>query len=34
VPILPGDTAERLEQRVLEAEHKLYPEVLSEFVKR
>ena len=34
VPILPGDTPERLEQRVLAAEHRLYPKILSEFVKR
>jgi formyltetrahydrofolate-dependent phosphoribosylglycinamide formyltransferase len=34
VPILPDDDAERLEQRVLAAEHQLYPKVLSEFVSR
>lgn len=34
VPIEPGDTAETLEQRVLAAEHELYPKVLSEFVRR
>lgn len=34
VPIEPGDTAEDLEQRVLAAEHELYPRILSEFVKR
>jgi phosphoribosylglycinamide formyltransferase-1 len=34
VPIEPGDTAESLEQRVLVAEHRLYPKVLSEFVNR
>jgi phosphoribosylglycinamide formyltransferase-1 len=34
VPIVPGDTPESLEQRVLAAEHQLYPRVLSEFVKR
>ncbi len=34
VPIEPGDTAETLEQRVLAAEHRLYPRVLAEFVKR
>jgi phosphoribosylglycinamide formyltransferase-1 len=34
VPIEPGDTAESLEQRVLAAEHALYPRNLSEFVKR
>jgi phosphoribosylglycinamide formyltransferase 1 len=31
VPILPDDTADSLAQRVLEAEHRLYPQVLSEF---
>ena len=30
VPILPDDTADSLAQRVLEAEHRLYPQVLSE----
>ena len=34
VPIEPGDTAQALEQRVLAAEHLLYPKVLSEFVNR
>jgi phosphoribosylglycinamide formyltransferase 1 len=34
VPIEPGDTRETLEQRVLAAEHALYPKVLSEFVRR
>jgi phosphoribosylglycinamide formyltransferase-1 len=34
VPIETGDTVESLDQRVLVAEHKLYPEVLSEFVGR
>jgi len=34
VPIEPGDTPESLEQRVLAAEHQLYPKVLSEFVQR
>jgi phosphoribosylglycinamide formyltransferase 1 len=29
VPVLEGDTAERLAARVLEAEHKLYPNALS-----
>jgi len=29
-----GDTPTALERRVLEAEHQLYPKVLSEFVKR
>ena len=34
VPILPGDTPETLAARVLEAEHRLYPQVLAEFVGR
>ncbi|HEU5285629.1 MAG TPA: phosphoribosylglycinamide formyltransferase [Sphingomicrobium sp.] len=34
VPIEPGDDAQTLEQRVLEAEHRLYPAVLREFVRR
>lgn len=34
VPILPGDTPEALEERVLEAEHRLYPKALAEFVAR
>ena len=34
VPIEPGDDARALEQRVLEAEHRLYPKVLEEFVRR
>jgi phosphoribosylglycinamide formyltransferase-1 len=34
VPILPGDTPDSLERRVLAAEHQLYPRVLSEFVDR
>ena len=34
VPIEAGDTASTLEERVLTAEHKLYPKVLSEFVRR
>ena len=34
VPILPGDTPETLAARVLEAEHRLYPQVLAEFVAR
>jgi len=34
VPIEPGDTPATLEQRVLAAEHRLYPRVLSEFVNR
>jgi phosphoribosylglycinamide formyltransferase-1 len=34
VPVEPGDTPESLGQRVLVAEHQLYPKVLSEFVTR
>jgi len=34
VPILPGDTPAALEQRVLAAEHLLYPKVLGDFVRR
>ena len=34
VAIEPGDTPQTLEQRVLAAEHILYPRVLSEFVRR
>ncbi|HEX5259173.1 MAG TPA: formyltransferase family protein, partial [Sphingomicrobium sp.] len=34
VPIGPDDTAATLEQRVLAAEHRLYPQVLNEFVLR
>jgi phosphoribosylglycinamide formyltransferase 1 len=34
VPIEPGDSPATLEQRVLAEEHKLYPKVLSEFVRR
>jgi phosphoribosylglycinamide formyltransferase-1 len=34
VAIEPGDTPASLEQRVLAAEHQLYPKVLSEFVNR
>ena len=34
VPIERGDTPATLEQRVLAAEHRLYPQVLSEFVSR
>jgi len=34
VPIQPRDTPDALERRVLEAEHELYPRVLSEFVSR
>lgn len=31
VPILPGDTPETLSNRVLAAEHRLYPQVLADF---
>ena len=34
VPIEPNDTPASLEQRVLEAEHLLYPRALGEFVQR
>ena len=34
VAIEPGDTPASLEQRVLAAEHQLYPRVLSQFVNR
>ena len=34
VPIDPQDDAQALERRVLEAEHRLYPTVLREFVRR
>jgi phosphoribosylglycinamide formyltransferase 1 len=34
VPVAPEDTAQTLEQRVLAAEHGLYPKILSEFVSR
>ena len=34
VPVLSGDTPELLEQRVLAAEHRLYPKVLNSFVLR
>lgn len=34
IPIRAGDTAEMVEDRVLTAEHELYPKVLSEFVRR
>ena len=34
VPIGPGDTPTILEQRILAAEHALYPRILSEFVQR
>ena len=32
VPVLPGDDADTLAARVLEAEHRLYPRALKEFV--
>jgi phosphoribosylglycinamide formyltransferase-1 len=34
VPILSGDTPEKLAARVLDVEHALYPKILSEFVNR
>ena len=34
VPIVAGDTPDSLAARVLEAEHRLYPQVLAEFVRR
>ena len=34
VGILPGDTPDTLAARVLDAEHRLYPKVLAEFVAR
>lgn len=34
VPVEPGDDAVSLEQRVLAAEHKLYPHALHEFIRR
>ena len=34
VPIMPDDTPATLQKRVLTAEHKLYPRILSEFVRR
>jgi phosphoribosylglycinamide formyltransferase-1 len=34
VPVLADDTADSLEQRVLDAEHRLYPRALAEFVGR
>ena len=34
VPIMPGDTPQSLEERVLAAEHALYPRILNEFVNR
>jgi phosphoribosylglycinamide formyltransferase 1 len=34
VPILPGDNAAALAARVLVEEHRLYPQILTEFVRR
>lgn len=34
VPVLPGDTAEKLAARVLKVEHRLYPAILQELVLR
>jgi formyltetrahydrofolate-dependent phosphoribosylglycinamide formyltransferase len=34
VPVLPGDDAETLAARVLEAEHRLYPQALAELARR
>jgi phosphoribosylglycinamide formyltransferase-1 len=34
VPILPGDTPERVAARVLEQEHRLYPKVIAEYLAR
>ena len=34
VPVLPGDTPETLAARVLEVEHKLYPEAVRMVVER
>ncbi|QIL02259.1 phosphoribosylglycinamide formyltransferase [Sphingomonas sinipercae] len=34
VPVLAGDDAKSLEERVLAAEHRLYPEALGDFVSR
>ncbi|MFZ5746164.1 MAG: phosphoribosylglycinamide formyltransferase [Pseudomonadota bacterium] len=34
VPVLPGDTPETLAERVLAAEHRLYPQVLAEYLCR
>lgn len=34
VPVLPSDTPEALEARVLAAEHRLYPQALAEFIRR
>jgi len=34
VPILPGDTAESLAERVLAEEHRLYPRIVAEWLSR
>jgi phosphoribosylglycinamide formyltransferase-1 len=34
VPVLAGDTAESLEQRILRVEHQLYPEAIAEALSR
>ncbi|MFI0348399.1 MAG: phosphoribosylglycinamide formyltransferase [Chthoniobacterales bacterium] len=34
VPVLPGDTAERLHARIQEAEHELYPLIVEEVAKK
>lgn len=34
VPILPGDTADTLAQRVLAEEHKLYPRIVAQWLSR
>jgi folate-dependent phosphoribosylglycinamide formyltransferase PurN len=34
VPVLEGDTPETLQKRVLEAEHRAYPEAVKIFLKR
>jgi len=33
VPILPGDTPQSLAARVLEQEHRLYPEALARYIR-
>ncbi len=33
VPVLPGDTPERLHERIQEAEHRLYPQVIGKFTR-
>jgi phosphoribosylglycinamide formyltransferase-1 len=32
VPVLPGDTAETLHERIKEVEHRLYPQTIREFI--